>query len=123
MSIMLITHDIGVAAEMAARMVIMYAGKVMEIAKTDDIFDKPYHPYTKGLLESVPALDGERGVPLKSIKGTIPSLHQVPKGCRFAPRCQFADETCFTQEPPLENINGRQVACWHTEKVAGGEER
>ncbi|MCF2650572.1 ABC transporter ATP-binding protein [Niallia circulans] len=117
MSIMLITHDIGVAAEMANRIVIMYAGKVMEIADTLDIFDQPLHPYTKGLLESVPRMDGERGVPLKSINGSIPSLNEIPTGCRFSPRCPFATDKCHNSEPQIETRNNRQVACWHVDHL------
>ncbi|WP_067841385.1 ABC transporter ATP-binding protein [Amphibacillus sediminis] len=116
MSIMLITHDIGVAVEMSHRIIIMYAGKVMEISETSDIIRKPYHPYTKALLESVPTMDGERGTELKSIKGSIPSLNQLPKGCRFAPRCPLATEQCHSQEPPLVAKDNRQVACWHVDK-------
>ncbi|MGN7399417.1 ABC transporter ATP-binding protein [Cytobacillus praedii] len=115
MSILLITHDIGVAAEMADRIIIMYAGKVMEIADTKDIFDQPLHPYSKGLLESVPKMNGERGVPLKSIKGSIPSLNEIPSGCRFSPRCPFATDKCHTEEPLLEMRGDRQVACWHVD--------
>lgn len=115
MSIMLITHDIGVAAEMADRIIIMYAGKIMEIAGTLDLFNQPLHPYSLGLLESVPKMDGERGVPLKSIKGSIPSLHNIPKGCRFAPRCPFATDKCHGEAPPMETRGNRQVACWHVD--------
>ncbi|GIN61196.1 peptide ABC transporter ATP-binding protein [Robertmurraya siralis] len=115
MSIMLITHDIGVAAEMANRIIIMYAGKIMEIANTFDIFEQPLHPYTKGLLESVPKMDGQRGVPLKSINGSIPSLNEIPEGCRFSPRCPFATEKCHQEAPALETRGNRQVACWHVD--------
>lgn len=117
MSIMLITHDIGVAAEMADRIIIMYAGKIMEIANTFDLFEQPFHPYSLGLLESVPKMDGERGVPLTSIKGSIPSIHELPKGCRFAPRCPFATEKCHEEAPPLETRGNRQVACWHVDHL------
>jgi len=117
MSILLITHDIGVAAEMANRIIIMYAGKVMEIADTKDIFEQPLHPYSKGLLESVPKMNGQRGVPLKSIKGSIPSLNDVPNGCRFSPRCPFATDKCHNEEPHLENRGDRQVACWHVDDL------
>lgn len=115
MSIMLITHDIGVAAEMANRIIIMYAGKIMEIANTVDIFEQPLHPYTKGLLESVPKMDGQRGVPLKSISGSIPSLNEIPEGCRFSPRCPFATEKCHQEAPEMEARGDRQVACWHVD--------
>ncbi|WP_260472047.1 ABC transporter ATP-binding protein [Bacillus canaveralius] len=124
MSIMLITHDIGVAAEMSNRIIIMYAGKIMEIGNTVDIFNQPYHPYTKGLLESVPKMDGERGVPLQSIQGSIPSINEIPAGCRFSPRCPYATEKCFQEQPLLEFKNNRQVACWHVDlliKNKGGE--
>ncbi|RBP85896.1 peptide/nickel transport system ATP-binding protein [Cytobacillus firmus] len=117
MSIMLITHDIGVAAEMANRIIIMYAGKVMEVAETKDLFDQPLHPYSKGLLESVPRMDGERGVPLKSISGSIPRLNEVPPGCRFSPRCPFVTDKCHKQEPALEKRGTRQVACWHVDEL------
>jgi len=117
MSIMLITHDIGVAAEMADRIIIMYAGKIMEIASTEDLFDQPFHPYSKGLLESVPRMDGERGVPLNSIEGSIPRLNEVPEGCRFSPRCPFATEKCHQEIPPLEQKGTRQVACWHVDSL------
>lgn len=119
MSIMLITHDIGVAAEMADKIIIMYAGKIMEIANTKELFDQPFHPYSKGLLESVPKMDGERGVPLSSIKGSIPSLNEVPKGCRFSSRCPFVTEKCIAETPPLEERGGRQVACWHVDYLLG----
>ncbi|WP_245917256.1 ABC transporter ATP-binding protein [Bacillus canaveralius] len=124
MSIMLITHDIGVAAEMSNRIIIMYAGKIMEIGNTIDIFNQPYHPYTKGLLESVPKMDGKRGVPLQSIQGSIPSINEIPAGCRFSPRCPYATEKCFQEQPLLEFKNNRQVACWHVDlliKNKGGE--
>jgi peptide/nickel transport system ATP-binding protein len=117
MSIMLITHDIGVAAEMANRIIIMYAGKIMEIAQTKDLFKQPLHPYSMGLLESVPRMDGERGVPLKSISGSIPRLNEMPEGCRFSPRCPFATEQCHREEPILETKGERQVACWHVDEL------
>lgn len=121
MSIMLITHDIGVAAEMADRIIIMYAGKIMEISKTQDLFDQPLHPYSKGLLDSVPRMDGQRGVPLNSIKGSIPRLNEVPKGCRFSPRCPYATEKCHAEMPPLEARGDRQVACWHVDRLLQDE--
>ncbi len=117
MSILLITHDIGVAAEMANRIIIMYAGKIMEIADAQNIFDQPLHPYSKGLLESIPKMNGQRGIPLKSIKGSIPSLNEVPNGCRFSPRCPFATDKCHNEEPYLENRGDRQVACWHVDDL------
>ncbi|TSB47722.1 ABC transporter ATP-binding protein [Alkalicoccobacillus porphyridii] len=120
MSIMLITHDIGVAAEMADRLIIMYAGKIMEEGRADELFDQPHHPYTKGLLESVPSMDGERGITLKTIRGSIPSLNNVPTGCRFAPRCSFATEKCI-EEPPYIATPAGTVACWHVDQVVACE--
>ncbi|GEN87538.1 ABC transporter ATP-binding protein [Oceanobacillus sp. FSL W8-0428] len=117
MSIMLITHDIGVAAEMADKVIIMYAGKIMEVSSAEDFFENPIHPYSRGLLESVPKMTGERGVKLNSISGSIPSLSNVPSGCRFSPRCPFATEQCMNQEPVLENFKDRQVACWNIDNV------
>ncbi|MCA0970779.1 ABC transporter ATP-binding protein [Halobacillus litoralis] len=121
MSIMLITHDIGVAAELSHRIIIMYAGKVMEIAKTEDLFDQPHHPYTKGLLESIPKMSGARGELLPTIEGTIPGLNQMPEGCRFAPRCPLATKKCHEEEPPLERKCSRQVACWHVEEFLASQ--
>jgi peptide/nickel transport system ATP-binding protein len=117
MSILLITHDMGVAAEMADRVVVMYAGKIMEEATVYEIFDRPMHPYTIGLLQSIPPMEGERGGQLKSIDGTIPSVNQIPSGCRFHPRCSFATDQCRVEEPELINYDGRYVACWHTDEV------
>jgi len=117
MSILLITHDMGVAAEMADRIVVMYAGKVVEEGTVYQIFDQPHHPYTAGLLASIPGLEGERGGRLHTIKGSIPNIANLPKGCRFHPRCEFATEACRTQEPPMRVLDGRRVACWHVEDV------
>ncbi|WP_027953798.1 ABC transporter ATP-binding protein [Halobacillus kuroshimensis] len=121
MSIMLITHDIGVAAELSHRIIIMYAGKVMEIAETSDLFELPHHPYTKGLLESIPKMSGARGELLPTIEGTIPGVNQMPEGCRFAPRCSFATEKCHQEEPPLQKVGRRDVACWHVEEFTASQ--
>jgi peptide/nickel transport system ATP-binding protein len=94
MSILLITHDMGVAAEMADRVIVLYAGKVMEEGTVEQIFDDPHHPYTVGLLASIPGLEGERGTHLHTIGGSIPNLTHLPGGCRFHPRCSFATEQC-----------------------------
>lgn len=118
MAILLITHDMGVAAEMADRVVVMYAGRVMEEGGVNDIFDLPEHPYTQGLLASIPGLEGERGGRLHSIEGSIPSLAHLPSGCRFHPRCPFATQQCQQEEPLLREVRGHRVACWHAEQVA-----
>jgi peptide/nickel transport system ATP-binding protein len=117
MSILLITHDMGVAAEMADRIVVMYAGKIVEEAPTDELFDNPLHPYTKGLLASIPGLEGEKAARLHTIKGTIPNIANMPKGCRFNPRCPFATEECRQAEPPLEARGAHKVACFHVDKI------
>ncbi|MGE5676100.1 MAG: ABC transporter ATP-binding protein [Mycobacterium leprae] len=117
MSILLITHDMGVAAEMADRVVVMYAGKVVEEGTVEQLFDQPHHPYTAGLLASIPGLEGDRSGKLHTIPGSIPNVANLPKGCRFNPRCPFATEECRTAEPPLREVNGRLVACYHSEKL------
>ena len=117
MAIILITHDIGVAAQMADKIVVMYAGKVMEEGSVYEIFDKPKHPYTIGLLSSIPTIDGDRRERLKSINGSIPSLMEMPNGCRFNPRCAYATEKCINDEPPLESLGFRRISCWNHEQV------
>lgn len=111
MSIMIITHDLGVIGEMADRVIVMYAGKIVEKATTDDIFYNPKHPYTKGLLNSIPRIGRKKR--LVPIQGTVPSLYQLPKGCYFQPRCPEAKEICKRQEPPtLELGEEHSVKCW-----------
>jgi len=117
MAILLITHDLGIAAEMADRVVVMYAGKVVEQASVEHLFDQPHHPYTAGLLRSVTTLDSDRSAKLYSIEGTIPNLFQLPSGCRFHPRCEHATAKCAAEAPELTEINGREVACWHAEEL------
>src|SRR5699024_5063280 len=113
MGVIFITHDLGVVAELCTRVVVMYLGQIVEEADIDSLFSKPLHPYTKGLMKSVPQLDGDRGEKLHVIEGTVPSLTNVPKGCRFASRCQFADELCKTEAPSLrEFANGQKARCW-----------
>lgn len=95
MGVIFITHDLGVVAELCTRVVVMYLGQIVEEADIDSLFTRPLHPYTKGLMKSIPQLDGDRTQKLHVIDGIVPSLHNVPKGCRFAPRCPFADDTCI----------------------------
>lgn len=117
MSIMMITHDLGVVAENADDVVVMYASRVVETATTEDLFGKPLHPYTQGLLKSLPKL-GEKKHRLDVIGGTVPSPLSFPAGCKFHPRCPVGqnDKKCQTQEPPLKEVcSGRCVACWHAE--------
>jgi peptide/nickel transport system ATP-binding protein len=110
-SIILITHDMAVQAELSDRMAIMYAGKIVEVGPTEEIYNEPLHPYTRLLIESIPSLGDEK--PRKSIEGIPPDLVNPPKGCRFHPRCPFyIPGKCDTQEPMLIQISsGRSVAC------------
>lgn len=118
MGVILITHDLGVVAESCKRVVVMYLGQIVEEASVQDLFDTPLHPYTKGLMKSIPHMDGDRSQPLHVIKGSVPSLNNVPKGCRFAERCPYADELCLSRMPELsEAANGQKVRCWHYEQI------
>ncbi|MEZ4471316.1 MAG: ABC transporter ATP-binding protein [bacterium] len=111
MGVVLITHDLGVVAEVADRVVVMYAGKVVESANAAELFERPRHPYTLGLFRSLPHLDGERGR-LDTIPGMVPRATQYPEGCRFRGRCAFAGPGCESEQPPLtEEGPGHQVAC------------
>ena len=112
MAVLIITHDLGVIAEVADEVIVMYAGKIVESAPVADLFADPQHPYTIGLLGSIPRLDVDRER-LSTIEGTVPSPNNQPKGCRFSPRCPFADRQCREEPPPLRDISaGHQVACW-----------
>jgi oligopeptide/dipeptide ABC transporter ATP-binding protein len=111
----LITHDLGVVAEMCQDVLVMYAGKIVEYGTVEDIFYRPKHPYTKGLLESIPHFEtGHRLTQLNTIPGLVPNLYHLPKGCRFRDRCKFSTEICSQQEPNLENLRGiHKVACYN----------
>jgi peptide/nickel transport system ATP-binding protein len=114
MSIMLITHAMGVVAETAQRVVVMYAGKVVEEAPVADLFARPRHPYTQGLIRSIPRIDlaATHKVRLEAIAGTVPKLVDPPEGCRFAPRCRHAQPACTQSTPPLREVTpGHKVAC------------
>ncbi len=113
MAILLITHDLGVVAEMAERVVVMYAGKVVEEADVVSIFHHPLHPYTEGLLESIPKLHGKSNEKLHVIEGIVPNPAHMPQGCRFSPRCPKASEQCYREEPPLQEVGNRRLACWN----------
>ncbi|MEP7290222.1 MAG: ABC transporter ATP-binding protein [Chloroflexota bacterium] len=116
-SIIFISHDLALAAEMADRVATTYAGKIVEIGKVNDMFYRPLHPYTLGLLRSVPRLDQGHDE-LGSIPGDPPNLIHPPPGCKFHPRCPFATEKCRVDEPPLvEYAPNHSAACWHTDKV------
>jgi len=121
-AIILITHDMGVVAENADRVVVMYAGRKVEEAAAAELFDNPGHPYTRGLLGSIPHLDSAarttRRTRLAEIKGMVPSLFNLPAGCSFAPRCSFATDHCRDAAPALqEQRPGHWIACWHADRV------
>ncbi|MET4203609.1 ABC transporter ATP-binding protein [Bradyrhizobium sp. LA6.12] len=123
MAVMLITHAMGVVAETAQRVVVMYAGKVVEEALVDDLFGNPGHPYTQGLIRSIPRidLDSEHKIRLEAIGGSVPILINPPVGCRFAPRCKFAMNVCTEKEPLLREIApGHRMACHLGDTQLGG---
>ena len=125
-AVVLITHDLGVVAETAQRVIVMYGGKKVEEAPVEEIFENPLHPYTQGLLAAVPHLAAMSGQTptrqrLKEIPGIVPALVNLPKGCTFAPRCPFASDECRNEFPPYElKRPGHSVACWHADKLQGG---
>jgi len=122
MAVLLITHDLGVVAELADEVVVMYAGKIIEKGLVADVFDNPRHPYTLGLFASLPRID-EKKSRLEAIEGSVPAATRFPAGCRFRERCRWAIEKCQT-EPPLETIgNEHLVACWRQEEIASEKSR
>ncbi len=120
MAVLLITHDLGVAAEIADRVAVMYAGRIVETGATADILDSPRHPYTAALLRSVPELAGaDDGARLRAIPGSPPNPLSLPSGCAFRPRCEYATAECASSRPPLVSIDdGRASACHHTAELA-----
>jgi peptide/nickel transport system ATP-binding protein/oligopeptide transport system ATP-binding protein len=116
-SILLITHDMGVIWEMCDRVVVMYASRIAEEAGKKDIFEKPAHPYTRGLLNSIPKLTAGSGR-LEAIPGQVPSPFSYPSGCHFRDRCPHAFDKCAEENPPLKELgNGHRSACWIAEKL------
>jgi oligopeptide/dipeptide ABC transporter ATP-binding protein len=114
-SIIMITHNLGVVAGLCSRVIVMYAGQIVEEGPVDQIFERPQHPYTWALLRSVPRVDALRHERLRSIEGLPPDLVAPPTGCRFHPRCPFRVDRCFRDEPPLEVMGeGQRAACWVT---------
>ena len=118
-SIMLITHDMGVVAEMADDVMVMYAGKEMEYGDVKSIFKNPLHPYTQGLLKSIPRLDQDSSQRLFNIPGSVPDLSEMPKGCRFCTRCLEAAGKCFEHEPGLYEVGEQKVRCWKYDPEGG----
>ncbi|GIN21528.1 ABC transporter ATP-binding protein [Siminovitchia fordii] len=118
MGVIFITHDLGVVAELCSRVIVMYLGEIVEEASIQELFTRPLHPYTQGLIKSIPKIDGNRSEELYVIKGTVPSLSQVPKGCRFANRCLYANNKCFDAPPPTyTETNSQKVKCWHYKEI------
>jgi len=120
--LILITHDLGVVAQTAQRVIVMYAGKKVEEASVDDLFADPRHPYTRGLMGSIPALPApgvKAETRLAEIPGMVPSLTRLPAGCAFAPRCALAVEQCQREYPPLQDFGGQhRAACWRAAELA-----
>jgi oligopeptide transport system ATP-binding protein len=113
MAMIWITHDLGVVAGLAERVIAMYAGYIVEEASVDDLYEDPRHPYTIALLAALPRADQRRGQRLKSIPGSPPNLLVEPHGCPFAPRCERAAEPCWNENPPLREVApGHKAACW-----------
>tara|TARA_R110000796_G_scaffold11570_1_gene39176 strand:+ start:10339 stop:11322 length:984 start_codon:yes stop_codon:yes gene_type:complete len=119
MGVIFITHDIGVVAEVCDRVIVMYLGQVIEDTSVSQLFDKPLHPYTKGLMQAMPTLESDPNQPLHMIDGTVPSLSDIPKGCRFSTRCPYATQQCIDNAPTLEYaLSDHKVRCWHWEQIA-----
>ena len=114
-SILFITHDLGVVAEICDRVVVMYAGEVVETGHTNDVLSSPGHPYTQGLMRSLPSLDS-RQERLETITGSVPALFDMPQGCRFRPRCLHADDRC-RRDPPVETMGDQKIKCWKAKEV------
>jgi peptide/nickel transport system ATP-binding protein len=126
-ALILITHDLGIVAETAQRVIVMYAGRKVEEAGVEALFARPLHPYTHGLMASIPRLPAMRGKPaeagdrLTEIPGMVPALTNLPAGCVFAPRCALADQRCRAEYPPYEEKQeGHWAACWHSARLGGG---
>ena len=117
MSVIFITHDLGVIAELCTNVVVMYAGRIAERASVGDLFREPHHPYTRGLLDSIPRMDTIPKSLLTTIEGAVPSIGELPTGCRFNNRCNFSDSLCQQSEPEMRNIGAdHESACDHIER-------
>lgn len=110
-AIIMITHDLGVVSELCDRVIVMYAGYIMEEALVDDLFENPLHPYTQGLLRAIPKVEKEKRE-LLTIPGTVPNPTEYMEGCKFCPRCDCTMDICSKEEPPMTEVDGRKVRCW-----------
>jgi peptide/nickel transport system ATP-binding protein len=121
-SIILITHDMGVVAEMADRAIVMYAGRKVEEGDVDAVFERPRHPYTRGLLDALPRISASPGMTrgrLTEIPGIVPPLTRLPVGCRFSPRCALTTDRCIAAYPPMEEkAHGHSAACWESHRLS-----
>lgn len=116
MALILITHDLGIVADKVDKVAIMYCGGIVEYASVLSLINEPLHPYTRGLLESLPQMGGDKSKPLKAISGVVPNLLNLPPGCSFADRCSRADSVCRESEPQLREVKADHwVACYHSE--------
>jgi oligopeptide/dipeptide ABC transporter ATP-binding protein len=126
-SFLFISHDLRVVKYFSDAVGVMYLGKIVEYAKTDELFEMPLHPYTQGLLAAVPhlaAMSGRKPARsrLQEIPGSVPALVNLPQGCTFAPRCAFASDVCRNEFPPYRSMRpGHSVACWHADKLQGNQ--
>ncbi len=120
MAVLLITHDLGVVSEAADRVIVMYCGKIVEEADVKSLFNQPMHPYTVGLLQSIPQIDDDSNEPLYMIKGMVPNPLRMPQGCSFSDRCDRRLERCVQEMPDLRDINGHKVRCFLYEEVKEG---
>ncbi len=121
-AVIIITHNLGVVARYADRVNVMYAGRIVESASAQELYGNPQHPYTLGLLKSVPRLDQTRKEKLDPIEGMPPDLVRVPPGCSFKPRCRFSVDRCEAEAPPLLAVgDGHTSACWEWERVAASK--
>jgi peptide/nickel transport system ATP-binding protein/oligopeptide transport system ATP-binding protein len=121
-ALLFVTHDMGVVAEMADRVLVMYAGKVVEQGAVDDVLRRPRNPYTRALIESIPTPSTPRDLPMPAIAGNVPHPSNLPGGCRFHPRCPSVLDRCATDDPPLLDLGpGRTSRCWHHEAVSDPE--
>jgi oligopeptide/dipeptide ABC transporter ATP-binding protein len=117
-SILFVTHNLGIVREIADRIIVMYAGTIVEEGTVDEVFNKPLHPYTKGLIQSLPEFNIEHNKKIQPIRGSIPNMNNLPSGCYFHPRCEFATENCKVNKPNLEIIiNDRKSRCFEFRKL------
>jgi oligopeptide/dipeptide ABC transporter ATP-binding protein len=131
MAVILITHDLGVVAQVAEDVAVMYAGRIVETGPIESVFENPQHPYTEALLRSIPLMGMTQEQPLAVVRGSVPSPYAWPEGCRFADRCDYVFDRCRLQEPPLLSVGEQSAACWLCESglrqaadsVPGGDQR